>query len=120
MRYAEFERDRASSALVAKTITFRYVAEKYVVDVVPTKALATQKDNKRELANLMDLFDDPPGPLDLITPQNVRQRALQYAQTAKRLCSATSGTTPEKWATPHWRPPVPALKVIGKAEGMSA
>ncbi|WP_024643729.1 tyrosine-type recombinase/integrase [Pseudomonas syringae] len=73
MKYAEFERDRASSALVAKTITFRYVAEKYVVDVVPTKAPATQKDNKRELANLMDFFDDPPGPLDLITPQNVRQ-----------------------------------------------
>ncbi|WP_239690237.1 tyrosine-type recombinase/integrase [Pseudomonas syringae] len=73
MKYAEFERDRASSALVAKTITFRYVAEKYVVDVVPTKAPATQKDNKRELANLLDFFDDPPGPLDLITPQNVRQ-----------------------------------------------
>ncbi|WP_439895386.1 site-specific integrase [Pseudomonas syringae] len=73
MKYAEFERDRASSALVASTITFRYVAEKYVVEVVPTKAAATQKDNKRELANLMDFFDDPPGPLDAITPQNVRQ-----------------------------------------------
>lgn len=73
MKYAEFERDRTSSALVASVITFRYVAEKYVVDVVPTKAPATQKDNKRELTNLMDFFDDPPGPLESITPQMVRQ-----------------------------------------------
>ncbi|WP_397448198.1 tyrosine-type recombinase/integrase [Pseudomonas sp. NA-150] len=73
MKYAEFERDRTSSSLVASVITFRYVAEKYVVNVVPSKASSTQKDNKRELKNLMAFFDDPPAPLDSIQPQHVRQ-----------------------------------------------
>lgn len=73
MKYAEFERDRTSTALVSSTITFRYVAEKYIVDVVPTKAPTTQKDNRRELNNLLAFFDDPPAPLDSIQPQHVRQ-----------------------------------------------
>lgn len=73
MKYAEFERDRASSALVTATITFRYVAEKYFVDVVPTKAPRTRLDNKSELKNLLAFFDDPPAPLDSILPQHVRQ-----------------------------------------------
>ncbi|MDR6609287.1 hypothetical protein [Pseudomonas synxantha] len=36
------------------------MAEKYLVDIVPTKKPATQKDNVRELKNLMSFFDDPP------------------------------------------------------------
>ncbi|WNW10085.1 tyrosine-type recombinase/integrase [Pseudomonas sp. DTU_2021_1001937_2_SI_NGA_ILE_001] len=73
MKYAEFERDRTSSALVTATITFRYVAEKYFVDVVPNKARTTQADNARELKNLIAFFDDPPAPLESILPQHVRQ-----------------------------------------------
>jgi len=73
MKYATFERDRSATALVLQVITFRYVAEKYFVDIVPTKGSATQKDNKRELKNLLAFFDDPPAPLETILPQHVRQ-----------------------------------------------
>lgn len=73
MKYAEFERDRTSSALVTATITFRYVAEKYFVDVIPNKARTTQADNARELKNLIAFFDDPPAPLESILPQHIRQ-----------------------------------------------
>jgi integrase len=73
MKYAELERDRTSTALVAATITFRYVADKYFVDVVPTKAPRTIKDNEGERKKLLEFFDDPPGPLEAILPQHVRQ-----------------------------------------------
>ncbi len=73
MEYAKLERDRTATDLVAKVITFRYVAEKYMVDVVPTKGTATQADNKRELKNLIAFFDDPPAPLETIEPLHVRQ-----------------------------------------------
>lgn len=73
MEYAKFERDRTATELVAKVITCRYVAEKYKVDIVPTKSTATQFDNKRELKNLIAFFDDPPAPLETIEPLHVRQ-----------------------------------------------
>lgn len=73
MEYARLERDRTSAAAVAKVITFRYVAEKYLVEIVPTKGVNTQKDNLREMKNLLAFFDDPPGPLDNIEPINIRQ-----------------------------------------------
>jgi len=73
MEYAKLERDRTATELVAKVITFRYVADKYMVDIVPTKSRATQFDNKRELKNLIALFDDPPTPLETIEPLHVRQ-----------------------------------------------
>jgi len=54
-------------------ITFRYVAEKYMVDIVPSKGKATQFDNKPEMKNLIAFFDDPPAPLDTIEPLHVLQ-----------------------------------------------
>lgn len=63
-------------------ITFRYVAERYMREVVPTKAPTTQKDNLRELAQLYKFFDDPPAPLDNIEPINVRQY-LDWRKDAK-------------------------------------
>lgn len=73
MKYAEFERDRTADARVREVITFKYVADRYLVEVVPTKSPATQKDNLRELKNLLTFFDDPPAPLEAIQPQHVRQ-----------------------------------------------
>lgn len=73
IKYAEFERDRAADNRVREVITFKYVADRYVVEVVPTKAPATQKDNLRELKNLLAFFNDPPAPLEAIEPQHVRQ-----------------------------------------------
>ncbi|MBV6447078.1 MAG: Tyrosine recombinase XerC [Nitrosomonas sp.] len=54
-------------------ITFRYVAERYIRDVIPLKSPATQKDNLRELEQLYKFFDDPPVPLHKIEPINMRQ-----------------------------------------------
>lgn len=63
-------------------ITFRYIAERYMREVIPSKAIATQKDNLRELAQLYKFFDDPPAPLDEIEPINVRQY-LDWRKAAK-------------------------------------
>jgi integrase len=54
-------------------ITFRYVAERYIKDVIPSKSPATQKDNLRELEQLYKFFDDPPVKLNKIEPINIRQ-----------------------------------------------
>lgn len=64
-------------------ITFRYAAECYQRDVLPTKALRTQKDNLKELAKLYEFFDVPPVPLDDIEPVNIRQFLDWRGQTAK-------------------------------------
>lgn len=54
-------------------ITFRAVADRYVREVLPSKAPATQEINLRELAHLMSVFDVPPMPIDDIEPVHVRQ-----------------------------------------------
>lgn len=45
VEYAKLEKSRASSALVQDVLTFAYVANIYMLEVVPTKGVATQKDN---------------------------------------------------------------------------
>lgn len=70
-RWAEIE--NAGSAPVAKVITFRLVAERYMAEVAVKKAPRTLSDNQKELANLLSFFDDPPAPLEAIEPVNVRQ-----------------------------------------------
>jgi hypothetical protein len=64
-------------------MTFRYVAERYTRDVIPTKAPRTQKDNLKELAKLYEFFDSPPFPLEEIDPVNIRQYLDWRGQTAK-------------------------------------
>ncbi|BBE08559.1 Phage integrase family protein [Mycoavidus cysteinexigens] len=54
-------------------ITFRYVAEGYQREVLPKKALRTQKDNLKELAKLYEFFDASPVALDNIEPIHIRQ-----------------------------------------------
>lgn len=61
--------DRPTGAIV----TFRSVAERYIEEVLPTKAPATREGNLRELAKLYEFFDDPPIPLDEINPVHIRQ-----------------------------------------------
>ncbi len=70
-KWAELEID--ASLRHPNVITFRYVAERYIKDVLPGKAQATQKDNLRELKQLYLFFDNPPAPLDQIKPINIRQ-----------------------------------------------
>ncbi len=49
------------------------MAERYRIEVMPTKALETQKDNEKSLNWLLKFFNDPPAPLDVIRPINIRQ-----------------------------------------------
>jgi len=72
----------SASAPVADLITFRYVAECYIRDVLPTKARSTQADNIRELKQLYRFFDDPPAPLETIDPVHIRQY-LDFRSEAK-------------------------------------
>lgn len=82
VEYAKLEKSRTSSALVQDVLTFAYVADKYMFEVVPTKGAATQKDNARELKQLLKFFDDPPAPLEAIEPQHVVQYLRQRGKVA--------------------------------------
>ncbi|NII10294.1 tyrosine-type recombinase/integrase [Oleiagrimonas sp. C23AA] len=66
-----------------QVISFRYVADRYRAEVIPTKAPRTQVDNAAELAKLIEFFDNPPCPLDAITPQHVKQYIRWRSKTAK-------------------------------------
>lgn len=70
-RWAEIRRDSAEKP--SWVITFRYVADRYRAEVIPTKAPRTQLDNTKELKQLLTFFDDPPCPLDAIEPQHIKQ-----------------------------------------------
>jgi len=54
-------------------ITFRYVAERYIKEVIPNKAPRTQKDNLTEIEWLLKFFDNPPAPLEKIEPIHIRK-----------------------------------------------
>lgn len=82
LEYAKLEKDRAATLKAKEVITFRYVAERYMVEVVPAKSPATQKDNRRELVKLLEFFDDPPAPLEAIEPQHVKQYLRYRGKTA--------------------------------------
>ena len=87
VEYAKLEKSRAASALVQDVLTFSYIANIYMREVVPTKGLATQKDNARELKQLLKFFDDPPAPLEAIEPQHVVQYLRQRGKTASATTS---------------------------------
>lgn len=69
-RWAEIE--HASALPPPAVVLFRHVADAYTRDVIPTKAPRTQRDNLVEMAKLREFFDDPPAPLDAITPGDVK------------------------------------------------
>lgn len=71
-KWAELEGGNAGKK-AAIVITFKYVAEKYMLKVLPTKAPRTQKDNLSELDKLYEFFNVPPAPLDSIEPHMIAQ-----------------------------------------------
>lgn len=73
VKYAELERDRTADGIRQAVITFAYVADQYLIEIVPTKAPGTQVKNRQELARLKEFFCDPPAPLEAIQPQHVKQ-----------------------------------------------
>jgi integrase len=81
-KWSELEaqgRDRHS-----ELVTFRYAAERYVREVLPTKSRRTQRDNLLELANLYKFFDDPPAQLDHIRPVHVKQYLTWRSDLARQ------------------------------------
>lgn len=70
-KWAELEID--ARPVHAQIITFKYVSDRYIKEVLPEKAPATQKDNLRELQQLYRFFNNPPAPLDEIEPIHIRQ-----------------------------------------------
>ena len=71
-RWAEIRRE-AMPVVGAAVLTFRIVADRYMVEVAALKADRTYADNQKEVRKLLEFFDDPPGPLEAIQPINVRQ-----------------------------------------------
>lgn len=70
-----------TSGKAAAQLTFKHVADRYLRDELPKKAPATRKDNLRELAKLLEFFED--APLEEIQPIHVRQYLDWRGQTAK-------------------------------------
>jgi len=73
----------ADAAPTGALITFRYVAECYIRDVIPTKATRTRKDNLHELQWLYQFFAAEPTPLDEINPVHVTQYKAWRTKKAK-------------------------------------
>jgi len=65
-KWAELEMN--TNGKLQAVVTFRYAAERYLTEVVPTKAPRTQQDNPLQLKFLYQFFDNPPAPLDQIEP----------------------------------------------------
>lgn len=84
-RWAQLERGRSAAAKVAEVITFAYVAEKYRAEEIPKKAPQTQRDNMKELGNLLAFFNDPPIALEAIKPIHVRQYLTWRVEPRVRL-----------------------------------
>lgn len=70
-RWAEIE--RGGIAPTPALLTFKFVADRYMIEVATKKADRTLADNQKELANLLEFFNDPPAPLEAIEPVAVRQ-----------------------------------------------
>lgn len=85
-KWAEIEGDRDAPA--AAVLTLRVVCDAYRREVMITKAPRTQQDNAKEMANLLEFFDDPPGPLDAIQPVTVRQYLTWRTKDGKGLVRA--------------------------------
>ncbi len=85
LKYADFEKQYNSklNQTINAVLTFRYVAERYIREVLPSKAPATQKGNLRELEKLYEFFDKPPAPLNMIEPVHIREYLDWRGQTAK-------------------------------------
>jgi integrase len=90
-KWAELER-----APVPIDPTFRQAAERYVRDILPNKSDRSQRDNLKELKFLYQFFDDPPAPLRLIRPVNIRQYITWRGEQARQWYASKGRPTPPK------------------------
>lgn len=70
-KWADLEQD--GHAIASALITFKDVADQYTREIIPTKSARTQDDNVKELAKLLEFFNDPPVAIDEIKPVHIRQ-----------------------------------------------
>lgn len=88
-KWADFNINPSHTAI--DPLTFRYVAERYVKEVIPKKAPKTQYSNEYELKWLYKFFDNPPVLLSKIEPIHIRQyldwRGKIHANREKALLS---------------------------------
>lgn len=85
-KYADLEKEyneKEFSKQVNDVLTFKYVADRYVREVIPKKAPATQEGNLRELEKLLEFFDNPPAPINSIRPVHIREYLDWRSKTAK-------------------------------------
>jgi integrase len=84
-KYADYEREFSDGLLaeINQQTTFKYVADRYLAEVLPQKAVSTQKDNLRELPKLLEFFNNPPAPINDIRPVHIREYLDWRSQTAK-------------------------------------
>lgn len=83
-QYAELERKHNTKLLaqVNRETTFAYVARRYLKEIVPDKAPATQRGNLLELDKLMEFFNDPPVSINDILPQHIAEYIKWRSQSA--------------------------------------
>lgn len=77
MKWAELEAGRDLSG----NATFAYIAKQYERDVIVLKSPATQKDNAREIKNLLAVFGK--ADINVIEPHHVRKYLTARGKTAK-------------------------------------
>lgn len=84
-KYADHEREFSDGLLdtINQQTTFKYVADRYLAEILPNKAVATQKDNLRELAKLLEFFNHPPAPINDIRPVHIREYLDWRSASAK-------------------------------------
>lgn len=69
IKYAKLEYNTTTPEI----ITFKHAVDRYLIEIIPTKAPKTQKGNLIELDWLLKFFNDPPAPIDEIEPVHVRK-----------------------------------------------
>lgn len=69
-QYSDFEQGNRSALTM---VTFRHVAQRYIAEILPGKAPATQRNNIIQVEQLYKFFDAPPAPLEEIQPIHIRK-----------------------------------------------
>lgn len=83
-QYADLEMKHNTHLLaqINRETTFAYVAKRYLKEIIPTKAPATQRGNLLELDKLLAFFNDPPVPINAVLPQHIAEYLKWRSKTA--------------------------------------
>ncbi|MBP7393653.1 MAG: hypothetical protein KA945_07430 [Zoogloea sp.] len=114
LRWAELERETSSP----DDKTFAIIAKRYEREIIPGKAIRTQRDNLAEFAKLLEVFGAVP--IDAIRPQNVRTYLDLPGQTTKiranRERAQLSHLFKQAWAWGYTDAPNPCAGIKGHKE----